>query len=250
LDVYFDYIGYFQHIIYQPHALTLIDEVYHQISQVSSTTAPRGLALILAVIALGVILEPIAGNLDTVLPVLKERLRISAVYLRASMDCLEQHRRRMSHSIESVQAMLVLQFLLNHVETHSPRYRSLLAEAVTVSHSLGLHLIDSSSSRGGLPQEGVDPIIKEMKRRVWWYLTATDWMVSMVEGEIVFFDVLEVADTNYVHLEDHLIRSTSSSPTVSLPTSLGTSTTMTLATLTSVRGRYPSLPACHTTYIV
>jgi hypothetical protein len=99
----------------------LIDEVYYKIAHVSTTTAPRGLALILGVIAIGVVLEPLQGSLDVVLPILKERLRISAVYLRGSMDCLEQHRRRMIHTLEGVQAMLVLQFLINHIEVLSPR---------------------------------------------------------------------------------------------------------------------------------
>jgi alkylhydroperoxidase family enzyme len=47
-------------------------------------------------------------SFDAVIPILKERLQVTAVYIRASMDCLEQHRRRMTHTLESVQAMLVL----------------------------------------------------------------------------------------------------------------------------------------------
>lgn len=61
LQVYFDYIGYFQHIIYQPHALDVIDEVYDEIAHVSTTTAPRGLALILGIVAMGIVLEPLQG---------------------------------------------------------------------------------------------------------------------------------------------------------------------------------------------
>lgn len=182
--VYFDYIGCFQHIIHQPRSLTLINEVYNQITHGSTTTAPRGLALILSVVAIGIILEPLQGSLDEVLPILKDRLRASAVYVRASMDCLEQHRRRMSHTLEGVQAMLVLQFLINHIEALSPRCRALAAEAVAVSHSLGLHSVDLPSGRGGPFQNETDPVTLEMKRRVWWYLTATDWMVSMVDGKM------------------------------------------------------------------
>jgi alkylhydroperoxidase family enzyme len=183
--VYFEYIGYFQNIIYRPHMLELIDGVYHRASQGPTATAPQGLALILAVIAMAVVLEPIEGSLTTVLPILKERLDISVVYIRASMDCLQQHCQRMNHSLESVQAMLVLHFLINHIETNSPRAATLLAEAVTAAQCLGLHLVDSVSRAGSLgsPARVGDPLIQEMKRRVWWYLTATDWMMSLVEGE-------------------------------------------------------------------
>ncbi|KAF2474824.1 uncharacterized protein BDR25DRAFT_332154 [Lindgomyces ingoldianus] len=183
-QVYLNYIGQFQHIIYEPHFRTLIEEVYYQVAHVSTTTAPRGLALILGIIAIATILEPLQGNLDAVIPVLKERLSICAIYIRSSMDCLEQHRRRMNHSLENVQAMLILQFLINHIEAFSPRYRALLTEAIAVSHSLGLHLIDLTIAKGSLSQDGTDPVTQEMKRRVWWYLAATDWMVSMAEGPL------------------------------------------------------------------
>ncbi|KAF4631567.1 hypothetical protein G7Y89_g6564 [Cudoniella acicularis] len=205
-QVYFDYIGQFQHIIYEPHFCNLIEEVYYQVVHVSTTTAPRGLALILGVIAIAIILEPLHGNLDAVIPILKERLRICAVYIRSSMDCLEQHRRRMNHTLENVQAMLILQFLINHIEAFSPRYRALLAEAIAVSHSLGLHLIDSTTTKGSLSQDGTDPVTQEMKRRVWWYLAATDWMVSMAEGpfEAVYLVQPKLATSNIPrHINDN-----------------------------------------------
>jgi hypothetical protein len=65
-----------------------------------------------------------------------------------------------------------------------------LAEAVTVSHSLGFHHLDSATGRGGPSQEETDPITQEIKRRVWWYLAATDWMVSMVEGNTACSDCM------------------------------------------------------------
>ena len=182
-QLYHDYVGQFQHIIYEPHFRNLTEEVYYQVTNVSTTTAPRGLALILSIVAIANILEPLQGSLDTVIPILKDRLRICAVYIRSSMDCLEQHRRRMNHTLENVQAMLILQFLINHIESFSPRYRALLSESIVVSHSIGLHLIDSKVAKRNMSQNETDPITQEMKRRVWWYLTAMDWMVSMAQGK-------------------------------------------------------------------
>jgi hypothetical protein len=83
--------------------------------------------------------------------------------------------------------MLVLQFLINHIEALSPRFRVLLAEALAVSRTLGLHLIDSATTGGAPLQGSADPVTREMKRRVWWYLTSTDWLVSMVEGEFASY---------------------------------------------------------------
>ncbi|KAG9257427.1 uncharacterized protein F5Z01DRAFT_388308 [Emericellopsis atlantica] len=180
--VYFRYLGQVQHIIYEPHARTLVDEAYDQVVNVSATTAPRGLALILSVIAFATILEPVNGDLATAIPILKERLGIFATYIRSSMDCLEQHRRRIDHTLESVQALILVGFGIYHIEAFSPRYRVLLAEAIAVSHSLGLHAVDLASASRGHQRVETDSVTQEMKRRVWWYLAATDWASSKAEG--------------------------------------------------------------------
>ncbi|KAH7494860.1 hypothetical protein FOMA001_g68 [Fusarium oxysporum f. sp. matthiolae] len=181
-QVYFQYLGHVQNIIYEPHARILVDEAYDQIVNISATTAPRGLALMLSVIALATILEPVDCNLTSAIPILKERLVLFAAYIRMAMDCLEQHRRRADHTLENVQALILLSFGIHHTETFSPRYRVLLAEAIAVSHSLGLHVVDRVPVRRGHSKVDGDPVTQEIKRRVWWYLVATDWASSKAEG--------------------------------------------------------------------
>ncbi len=188
INVYFNYFGQLQCFIYEPHARILIEEAYNQVTSSSQKIAPRGCALILALLAAGSLLEPLQGSLDEILPVIKQRLGRCTVYIRASMDCLEQQRRRLSHTIEDVQALLVLQFLIHHIEARSLRYRSLMAEAITIAQSLRIHLLDSRSSRDNLSLQHSNPensMRREIKRRIWWYLAATDWLVSMIESEYI-----------------------------------------------------------------
>ncbi|KAI1029053.1 hypothetical protein LB504_012944 [Fusarium proliferatum] len=181
-QVYFQCLGHVQNIIYEPHARSLVNEAYDQIVNISATTAPRGLAMILSVIALATILEPVDGDLTTAIPILKERLGVFAAYIRMAMDCLEQHRRRADHTLENVQALILLSFGIHHTETFSPRYRVLLAEAIAVCHTLGLHAVDRVSAKRGHSKDDADPVTQEIKRRVWWYLAATDWASSKAEG--------------------------------------------------------------------
>ncbi|KAF5720118.1 hypothetical protein FMUND_4402 [Fusarium mundagurra] len=181
-QVYFEYLGHVQNIVYEPHARILVNEAYDKIVNISATTAPRGLALILSVIALATILEPVDSKLTTAIPMLKERLALFAAYIRMAMDCLEQHRRRADHTLENVQALILLSFGIHHTETFSPRYRVMLAEAIAVSHSLGLHVVDRLSAKRGHSKVDMDPVTQEIKRRVWWYLVATDWASSKAEG--------------------------------------------------------------------
>lgn len=181
-EIYHQGFGHYQNIVHAPHYFQLIEDVYHQVTHVSNTTAPRGLALILSILSASSLLEPLIGKLEEVIPLLKIRLEVCARYIRSSMDCLEQHRRRMDHTIENVQAMLILQFTINHIEAFSPRYRTLLTEAVMVAQHLGLHQVDSRSNREAQTHEVEDVVSREIKRRVWWYLAATDWLVSTAEG--------------------------------------------------------------------
>ena len=182
-QTYLNYINHFQHIIFEPHTRQLIGDVYYKISHVSITTVPRGLALVCSILAISVLLGPFHGCLQSTLPTMRDRMKMCAVYIRAAMDCLEQARRRMDHTLENVQAMIILFFLINHIEAFSPRCRIILAEAITVARILSLHQIDATTSRRRPSNDEKDPIVREMKRRVWWYLVATDWMVSIAIGQ-------------------------------------------------------------------
>ncbi|KAF4493568.1 hypothetical protein FAGAP_10307 [Fusarium agapanthi] len=143
-QVYFQYLGHVQNIIYEPHARTLINEAYDQIVNLSAMTAPTSLASILSVIALATILEPVDGDLTTAIPILKERLGLFAAYIRMALDCLEQHRRRADHTLENVQALILLSFGIHHTETFSPRniWSYILIQPNLISTNLPRHVDD------------------------------------------------------------------------------------------------------------
>lgn len=180
-QIYITYLGPFQQILYEPHMRDVIDHVYFQVSHVSLTTAPRGASLLFSVLATAVLLGPYQGSIDSMGFTIRERLKRCALYIRAAMDCLEQARRRMEHRFDDVQAIVILFFLINHIEAFSPRFRNLMAEAFAVARILGLHQIDAQVRRGQSVNED-SPVVKEMKRRVWWYLVATDWLTSLAAG--------------------------------------------------------------------
>jgi hypothetical protein len=183
LQIYLDYVGPFQRILFEPHTRKLIDDVYEQAAQHQLLKIPNGSTLIFSILSISVLLEPLRGNLDSNIRIMRERLKICAIYIRATMDCLENARRRMDHTFEDLQAMVILIFLISHIEALSARYRMLIAETIAVARILNLHQLDSRRARKTQYSEDMDPIVHEMKRRVWWYLVATDWMVTLAGGE-------------------------------------------------------------------
>lgn len=153
--------------------------------------APRGTALLFSILAAAVLLGPNKGDIESVRATIRDRLKRSAVYIRAAMDCLEQARRRMDHHFEHVQALVILFFIINHIEAFSPRFRTLMAEAFAVARILSLHQIDAPTSKRGSNAAGDDSITREIKRRVWWYLVATDWLTALAAGAFLFLHTMQ-----------------------------------------------------------
>lgn len=72
--------------------------------------------------------------------------------------------------------MIILSFVVSHLEGLSRRFWSLFSEAIMMARSLGLHLIDDDTRKllKSLPPR--DSIKAEIGRRLWWYLVASDWL--------------------------------------------------------------------------
>lgn len=88
----------------------------------------------------------------------------------AAWDLLDQGQRAATQSLNTIQARMVVADVLYNLEGTTSRYRYLYSCARAAAYEMKLHLID-------LPgRESDDSAFqREMKRRVWWYLAATDW---------------------------------------------------------------------------
>jgi hypothetical protein len=97
-------------------------------------------------------------------------------WVKTTLDLLNHVHGSGSPSVETLQAMIIVSFVVCNLGGVTPRYRSLISTALTMARELGLHRLDqsgleTSSSKGG----NVDVVETEVGRRVWWYLVATDW---------------------------------------------------------------------------
>lgn len=85
-------------------------------------------------------------------------------------DLLDQAQRASSHSLDALQARLVLADVVYNLEGTTSRFRYIHGCARAMAYELKLHVVD-------LPgRESTDsPFLREMKRRLWWYIASTDW---------------------------------------------------------------------------
>lgn len=101
----------------------------------------------------------------------------SHAWRATACDLLDQSQRCASNGLETIQARLVLADLLYNMEGTTARFRYLHSCARAAAYELKLHLIDlpGLDSTDGL-------ILREMKRRIWWYLVGTDWLCGTMGG--------------------------------------------------------------------
>lgn len=114
------------------------------------------------------------------------RLRLCKVWARAALDLLDQSRRTTSGSLEDVQALLVMSFMVFHLDGFSARGRSLFASAVNIGRDIRLHRVDED---GAVPDHELSSkalIDREIKRRMWWHLASTDWYVSFACSDSIY----------------------------------------------------------------
>lgn len=94
----------------------------------------------------------------------------SLVWRSAAWDLLDQAQRAASNSLEAIQARLILADLLYNNEGTTSRYRYVQSCARAAAYELKLHLIDLPGN-----SSTDTPVLREMKRRLWWYVASTDW---------------------------------------------------------------------------
>ncbi|KAK3361301.1 hypothetical protein B0T24DRAFT_539615, partial [Lasiosphaeria ovina] len=149
-------------------------------SEVYTTTCHAALILGVAATAAFFWEEPRAGESGTRHPFesrghAEHFLRL---WRKAAWDLLDQARRAATAiaggSLVEVQAVLVLADLIYNMEGCSTLFRQFHSTALAVAREAKLHLVDSATADCAM--------LREIKRRVWWYIASTDWLMGPMGG--------------------------------------------------------------------
>lgn len=101
----------------------------------------------------------------------------SHVWRGAAFDLLDQSQRTTLGSLDAIHARLILADLIYNLEGTSSRFRYIHSGARAAAYELGLHVVDLPGN-----EPGDDEFLREMKRRIWWYLATTDWLLCTSGG--------------------------------------------------------------------
>ncbi|KAK2037390.1 hypothetical protein LZ31DRAFT_509820 [Colletotrichum somersetense] len=164
-------------IIHAPAARLIINNFYQGLAS-SEEPNPAHAALILSIAASSAFFYHENSQSRNSFASTEEATQTALSWLKSALNILEKPRTSQSNCLEEVQARSVLSYLVYNMEGCSALFRFMHGCSLVTAREIGLHLIDSPSS----PAQQDDVITREIKRRLWWHIAATDWMLGWMGG--------------------------------------------------------------------
>jgi hypothetical protein len=174
LEIYLKYIDDLQHVTYVPTVRNMIETLYARLAEGLAVTHSH-VALLLTMLANAAALCSFSPISVPSLFSGRDPSQVSAVWANEALEVLDLSNRTTSGSLEDVQAGLILAFLFFHTEGIASNARWLFTRAISTARCLSLHKLDAPSSQSSASSAPGETAEIEIKRRVWWHLTSTDW---------------------------------------------------------------------------
>ncbi|ROV95207.1 hypothetical protein VMCG_08564 [Cytospora schulzeri] len=164
--------------MHSPTAHTMIEDIYTQLNQGHAVDL-GSVALVLSFCAASAFFWD--KDFQSAFDFLTEdnAAAQSHAWRRAAFDLLDQCQRTALKSLEAIHARLVLADLIYNMEGISSRFRYIQSGARAAAYELGLHVVDLPGN-----ESSDSEFLRETKRRIWWYLATTDWLLSASGGPI------------------------------------------------------------------
>lgn len=176
LDYYVTELNYIQHVTHYPSLAATFNEVYDQIESFELVQSGK-VVLLLGIIAHTTHVWTAPKNLESELPLFLSSSQArsqTSVWIKATYTALNASQESSALVLETIQGIAILSYVICNMEGVSLRYRCLISTGLLLGRELGLHRTDHESN---ITTAGT--LKAEIGRRVWWYLTSTDWYVYM-----------------------------------------------------------------------
>ncbi|KAI1318606.1 hypothetical protein F5Y16DRAFT_391754 [Xylariaceae sp. FL0255] len=166
-------------IIYKPFMCDRINKLYDQLEQSGSSGDPALAALILSIASTSASFFALNDASHNIFTSIEEANLASITWRQTALTILgDAHSNH--GSLEECQAWTILAYVVYNTEGCSAQFRFLHSCSIAVARDISLHLTDSLTSG----KEVEDVPTKEIKRRLWWHLASTDWLLGLVGGPL------------------------------------------------------------------
>lgn len=173
VNKYLTDITFLHHVVHGPSVRALVDELYENLATKSPVKLGQ-VSLLLAILANTAFFWTERDMHRTVFPSVRNANDLSKKWMAASFEVLEYSRFTCSESIEDIQALIIVAFVVCNIVGITSQARYLFSTAVSIAWQLSLHRIDHKHN-AELSVPHPNSVKAEIGRRVWWYLAATDW---------------------------------------------------------------------------
>jgi hypothetical protein len=173
VDKYLTDITFLHHVVHGPSVRALVDELYGNLATKSPVKLGQ-VSLLLAILANTVFFWTEQDMHRMVFPSVMSANNLSKRWMAASFEVLEYSRFTCSESLEDIQALIIVAFVVCNIVGITSQARYLFSTAVSIAWQLSLHRIDHKHN-AELSVAHPSSVKAEIGRRVWWYLVATDW---------------------------------------------------------------------------
>ncbi|KAJ9325575.1 transcriptional regulator family: Fungal Specific TF [Paecilomyces variotii] len=180
VEKYLTEITYHHHVVHIPSVRALVDDLYRDLSMKKPIKLGQ-MSLLLAMLASTAFFWTERDMDKSVFSSLAEADVQSKTWMNITLEILEYSRFTNSESLEDIQALIIISFLVCNIVGITSQARYLFGTATSMAWQLSLHRIDHpNNAELDLPPS--DSVRAEISRRVWWYLVSTDWQISQVAG--------------------------------------------------------------------
>ena len=171
---YFEAVDLLQHVVHFPTLQVTLHDVYAKL-ECGLPVLPSDVTVLLAIFASSAELCTYfpARARDFLSP--SDAHKVSLFWMNSALEVLDYTRRTATSQLGDIQASIILGFLMFHIEGLSLRSRALAALAMTLARDLELHKVDAPDKLKFSTSKHQNVLEREIKRRVWWHVVATDW---------------------------------------------------------------------------
>jgi len=185
-------------ILHIPTIRYLIKAVYLRITQ-SEYVCTGQAALLLSIFALSAYFYQPAENSE-VAQSTRDAVDLAKILSKGALNILDYSRRSTSGSLEDVQAYIIMSFVIFHLDGFSTRGRVLANTAASIARDLRLHQLDADEYSTAEKEFDLRALVaREVKRRVFWHIAATDWYSFPIINEILLLTCVGCSQPYLVH---------------------------------------------------
>ncbi|KAG4435384.1 hypothetical protein IFR05_009127 [Cadophora sp. M221] len=178
LEYYLEHVNWIYHVIHAPTVRERFDSLYTNIETGLKPNYAH-LALISTLFALGAYFSTTTSGLYFKPPesmIYSRRWTLLAQEALSVTNCLAEP------SIETLQSLILIS---QHMMANIGAIAMLRTLSTTIMHTaraMSLHTLDSVRNKKLRENTTVDHVDLEVKRRIWWHIASTDWLLSFMSG--------------------------------------------------------------------